>query len=155
MIGRIEKIPLAEVWKKEARDFTPWLFENIEVLGEELDIGLKAMEREKSIGWFSADIVAEDESGRTVLVENQLERTNHDHLGKILTYVSNLDAKIAIWISSEPRPEHERAIEWLNETGMDVSFYLVKIEAYRIGNSEISMWIMSGGSWSLKSSSWN
>ena len=76
MIGRIEKVPLAEVWKNEARDFTPWLFENIEVLGEELDTGLKAIQREKSIGWFSADIVAEDESGRRVLIENQLERTN-------------------------------------------------------------------------------
>jgi len=136
MIGRIEKVPLREVWKKEAKDFTSWLFDNIEILGEELDIDLAAVEKEKSIGSFSADIIAEDETGQRVLIENQLEKTNHEHLGKILTYVSNLDAKIAIWISSDPRPEHERAIDWLNESGSGVDFYLVKVEAYKIGSSD-------------------
>lgn len=71
-----------------------------------------------------------------MLIENQLEKTDHDHLGKILTYVSNLDVKAAIWVSSKPRKEHERAIDWLNESRIDVNFYLVQIEAYRIGNSE-------------------
>lgn len=135
-IGKIENVPLRAVWVKEAKDFTSWLFDNVEVLGEELDILLTAVEKEKSIGSFSADIIAEDGSGQKVLIENQLEKTNHEHLGKILTYVSNLDAKIAVWISSDPRPEHERAIEWLNESGSGVDFYLVKIEAYRIGGSE-------------------
>ena len=135
-IGRIERVPLREVWKKEARDFTSWLFENIEVLGEELDINLIAEEKEKSVGSFSADIVADDGTGQKVLIENQLEKTDHDHLGKILTYVSNLDAKTAIWISSDPRPEHETAIDWLNETGSGTRFYLIKIEAYKIGDSE-------------------
>lgn len=136
MVGKIEKVALREVWKHEAKDFTTWLFENIEVLGEELDIELSAVEKEKSVGSFSADIVAEDESGSKVLIENQLEKTDHDHLGKILTYVSNLDAKIAIWISSNPRPEHERAIEWLNETGTGIRFYLIRVDAYKIGSSE-------------------
>jgi len=136
MIGRIEKVPLREVWKKEAKDFTTWLFENLEVLGEELDIPMTPIEKEKDIGSFSSDIVAENESGERILIENQLEKTDHDHLGKILTYVSNLEAKIAIWISSDPRPEHERAVEWLNESATGVDFYLVKVEAYRIGNSE-------------------
>jgi hypothetical protein len=136
MVGKIERVSLREVWKNEAKGFTSWLFENIEVLGEELDIYLTAVEREKDIGSFSADIVAEDESGQKVLIENQLEKTDHDHLGKILTYISNLDAKVAIWISSKPRPEHERAIDWLNETGSGINFYLVKVEAYKIGNSE-------------------
>lgn len=136
MIGKIERVHLREVWKNEAKDFTCWLFDNIEVLSEELDIDLTAVEKEKDVISFSADIVAEDGSGQTVLIENQLEKTDHDHLGKILTYVSNLDAKIAIWISSNPRPEHERAIDWLNETGVGVKFYLVKVEAYKIGNSE-------------------
>jgi len=136
MIGKIEKVKIREVWKNEAKDFTIWLFDNIEALGEELDITITSVDREKNIGSFSADIVAEDVSGNRVLVENQLEKTDHDHLGKILTYVSNLDAKAAIWISSEPRPEHERAIEWLNEAGLDVDFYLVKIEVYKIGESE-------------------
>ena len=136
MIGRIEGVPLREVWKNEAKDFTSWLFENLEILGEELDMDLTADEKEKSIGSFFADITAEDGSGQKVLIENQLEKTDHDHLGKILTYVSNLEAKTAIWISSKPRPEHETAIQWLNETGSDVLFYLVKIEACRIGKSE-------------------
>ena len=136
MVGKIEIVPLREVWKNEAKDFTTWLFDNIELLGEQLDISLTAIEKEKDVGSFSADIVAEDTSGQKVLIENQLEKTNHEHLGKILTYVSNLDAKTAIWISSEPREEHERAIVWLNEAGAGVNFYLVKIEAYKIGTSE-------------------
>lgn len=136
MIGKIERVPLREVWKKEATDFTAWLFSNIEVLGEELDLVLTPDERERSVGSFSVDITAEDEFGNKVLIENQLEKTDHDHLGKILTYVSNLDAKVAIWVSSDPRPEHKTAIEWLNETGSGVRFYLVQIEAYRIGDSE-------------------
>lgn len=136
MIGKIDKVPLREVWKKEAKDFTSWLFDNIEILGEELDIDLTAVEKEKKVGPFSADIIAEDGTGQKVLIENQLEKTDHDHLGKILTYVSNLDVKAAIWISSEPRQEHERTIEWLNESGLDVNFYLVQIEVYRIGESE-------------------
>lgn len=136
MVGRIEKVPLRDVWKKEAKDFTCWLFENLEILGEELDLKLTADEKEKSVGSFSADITAEDASGQKVLIENQLEKTDHGHLGQILTYISNLDAKIVIWISSDPRAEHIRAIEWLNETRSGVNFYLVKVEAYRIGNSE-------------------
>ncbi|MBA7479450.1 hypothetical protein ES707_14884 [subsurface metagenome] len=111
MIGKIERVSIREVWKNEARGFTTWLFDNIEVLGEELDIGLSSIEKEKNVGSFSADIVAEDFMGNRVLIENQLERTDHDHLGKILTYVANLEAKTAIWVSSIPRPEHERAIE--------------------------------------------
>lgn len=135
-IGRIERVPLREVWKKEAKDFTSWLYDNLEVLGEELDMDLNADEKEKNVGSFSADITAEDGFGQKVLIENQLEKTDHDHLGKILTYVSNLEAKIAIWISSSPRPEHETAVQWLNETGSEIRFYLIKIEAYRIGSSE-------------------
>ncbi|MBN2145364.1 MAG: DUF4268 domain-containing protein [Candidatus Aureabacteria bacterium] len=136
MVGRMEQVPLREVWKKEAKDFTSWLYENLDVLGEELDLELTPTEKEKSVGSFSADIVAEDSSGQLVLIENQLEKTDHTHLGQILTYISNLDAKIAIWISSEPRDEHIKAIEWLNETGSGVQFYIVLVEAYKIGDSE-------------------
>lgn len=136
MIGRMERIPLRDVWKKEAKDFTGWLFENLETLGEELGLHLTPDSKERNVGSFSADIIAEDANGEKVLIENQLEKTNHDHLGKILTYVSNLDAKIAVWVSSEPRPEHQRAVEWLNETGSGVRFFLVLVEAYKIGTSE-------------------
>lgn len=136
MIGRMKKVPLKEVWEHEAKDFTSWLEKNIEVLGEELDIDLTAIEREKDVGTFSVDLLAEDQNGQRVIIESQLNKTDHDHLGKIITYISNLDAKIAIWISSNPRPEHLQAIDWLNETAADIKFYLVKVEAYKIGNSD-------------------
>jgi len=136
MIGKMEKVDLREVWKNEARDFTSWLFDNIDILGDELNISITPIEKEKNVGSFSADILAESEEGDPILIENQLQKTDHDHLGKLLTYVSNLEAKKAIWISKEPRSEHERAIEWLNELTSDVDFYLVKIEAYKIGDSD-------------------
>jgi hypothetical protein len=134
-IEKLQSVSLREVWKNEAKDFSSWLFNNIEILGEALNINLTAINKEENVGPFSADIVAEDENGQKVLIENQLQQTDHDHLGKILTYTANLDAKIAIWISSHPREEHEKAIDWLNQRSSDVSFYLVKIEAYKIGNS--------------------
>lgn len=134
-IEKLLNVPLREVWENEAKDFSSWLFDNIEILGEVLDINLTAISKEENVGPFSADIIAEDENGQRVLIENQLQSTDHDHLGKILTYTANLGAKIAIWISSHPREEHEKAIDWLNERSSDVSFYLVKIEAYKIGNS--------------------
>jgi len=135
-VGKIKRVPLREVWKDEAKDFTSWLFENLEILGEELDIDLTSIEKEGKAGSFSVDIVAEDGTGQKVVIENQLEKTNHDHLGKIITYLANLDAKIAIWISSDPKQEHERAIDWLNQFDPGVSFYLIKVEAYKIGNSD-------------------
>jgi len=135
-IGKLKKIALREVWKNEAKNFSSWLFDNIQILGEELDINLTPIEKEKKAGSFSVDIVAEDESGQKVVIENQLEKTDHDHLGKIITYLSNIGAKTAIWISSNPKQEHERAIDWLNEFGPGVAFYLIKVEAYKIGNSE-------------------
>jgi RecB family endonuclease NucS len=113
-VGKIKRVPLREVWKNEAHDFTSWLFNNLEILGEEMNIKLVPIEKEGKAGSFSVDIVAEDEMGQKTVIENQLEKTNHDHLGKIITYLSNLDAKIAIWISSDPKQEHERAIDWLN-----------------------------------------
>ena len=137
MIGKLKKVPLREIWRDEAKDFTSWLSENIDALNESLELNLSVVEKEKSVGPFSSDIVAEDEQGTVVVIENQLERTNHDHLGKIVTYLSNLDdAKMAIWISSNPVEEHRKAIEWLNEfTPEDVSFFLVKVEAVKIGES--------------------
>lgn len=135
-ISRLESVPLRELWANEAKDFTTWLAENLDFLGEKLGLELSVVEREASVGPFSADILAEDSNGNPVIIENQLERTDHDHLGKLITYLSNLDAKLAIWITSEPRPEHEKAIHWLNEAlPADTAFYLLKIEAYRIGDS--------------------
>lgn len=135
-ISRLESVSLRELWPNEARDFTTWLAENMDFLGEALGIELSLVEQEAAAGPFSADILAEDGSGNPVVIENQLERTDHDHLGKLITYLSNLDAKIAIWITSKPRPEHEQAIHWLNEVvPADMAFYLVMIEAYHIEES--------------------
>ena len=137
MVGKLKIVDLREIWKHEAYDFTSWLFDNLEVLNDQLGLNLNALEKEKSVGPFSADIYAEDTTGRLVIIENQLTRTDHDHLGKILTYLSNLDAKIAIWISVDPRPEHVAAINYLNEVvPEDTKFYLLKVQAYQIGDSE-------------------
>ena len=135
MIGKMRKVHLREVWKNEARDFTTWLYENLQILSEELEMNLNPSDKEKRIGSFFIDITAEDGSGRKVIIENQLEKTDHDHLGKIITYCTNFGADIAIWISANPRPEHQKAIEWLNETGTGVTFYLVRIDAYQIDKS--------------------
>jgi len=135
MIGKIERLPLREVWKNEALDFTTWLEENIDILNENLDLNLSTAEREKSAGAFSVDLVAEDDKGNSVVIENQLEKSNHDHLGKLITYLTAIGAKTAIWIVADPRPEHINAISWLNESS-SASFYLIKVEAVRIGDSE-------------------
>lgn len=133
-IGKLQRVPLREVWKHEAYDFTQWLQENIDVLNSALDLNLVNVDREQAAGSFSIDLVAEDEGGGTVIIENQLEKSNHDHLGKLITYLTAMSARVAIWIVSEPRSEHVAAVAWLNEsTGAD--FYLVKVEAVRIGDS--------------------
>ena len=135
MIGKIEKVPLRDIWKHEANDFTKWLQNNIDVLSEVINLPLSNVEREQTTGNFYVDLTAEDNSGNTVIIENQLEKSNHDHLGKIITYLSSMEANIAIWIVSEPRPEHVSAINWLNESTA-ANFYLLKIEGVKIGNSD-------------------
>lgn len=135
-IGRLQRVDLRELWPDEARDFTPWLAENLEVLGEALGLTLSLEEQEASVGPFAADLVAADGQGALVVIENQITKTDHDHLGKLVTYIVNMGAKRAVWISSDPRPEHAKVVEWLNEiTPPDTAIYLVRVEAYRIGDS--------------------
>ena len=134
MIEKLQRVPLREVWKHEALDFTRWLEENIDVLNDVLDFNLVSAEREQSAGVFNVDLVAEDEAGNPVAIENQLEKSNHEHLGKLITYLTAIEAKTAIWIVADPRPEHVRAISWLNESSA-ASFYLLKVEAIKIGDS--------------------
>jgi len=134
MIGKLERVPLRDVWKHEAFNFTKWLEDNIEVLNDVIDLDLSNPESEQSAGAFNVDIVAEDNSGNPVIIENQLEKSNHDHLGKILTYLVAMTAKTAIWIVSDPRPEHVSTITWLNESS-SANFYMLKIEAIKIGDS--------------------
>ena len=133
-IGKIQRVSLREVWKHEAQDFTPWLQDNIEVLNDVIDLNLANAEREKSAGSFNVDLVAEDDSGNPVIIENQLEKSNHDHLGKLITYLTAIDASAAVWIVASPRPEHINAMTWLNESSSG-AFYLVKVEAVRIAES--------------------
>lgn len=135
MIGKIQRVPLREVWKHEALDLTKWLQDNIEVLNEPLDLSLSNAEREQSAGDFNVDLVAEDEDGSLVVIENQLEKSDHAHLGKLITYLTAINEKKAVWIVPEPRPEHVAAITWLSE-GSAAAFYLLKIEGIRIGNSD-------------------
>lgn len=137
MVQKVTRIPLRDAFRHEAYDFTRWLEENIDALNDCLDITLGNAQREQAAGDFSVDLVAEDESGATVIIENQLERSNHDHLGKVITYVVAMEAKAAVWIVADPRPEHVSAITWLNESA-SASFYLVKMEAIRIGNSDLA-----------------
>jgi Domain of unknown function (DUF4268) len=136
-IGRLEPVPIRELWKHEERGFSAWLESNLDVLSEAIGVKLSDPQRELLAGDFQCDLVAEDENGSRVIIENQLEPTNHDHLGKVLTHLTNLDAKAAIWISTEPRPEHIRTIQWLNETTPeDIAFYLVRLAAYRIAGND-------------------
>lgn len=133
-----EPVELRSIWNHES-DFTNWLADNIYVLNDLLGLDLIVSEKEKAVGTFSADIVAQDSSGRLAIIENQLEMTNHDHLGKILTYLSNLQAKIAIWISSDPRQEHKEAIDYLNEIApATTQFFLLKVQAFGL-DSRVSL----------------
>ena len=127
-VGTLQRLSPRKVFAHEAHDFTAWLEENIGVLGDVLSMGLTSVEREKSAGDFSADLLAEDEHGSRVTIENQLEQTDHKHLGQVLTYLAVLDAEVAIWITADARPEHVSAVSWINENAGGGDFYLVKVE---------------------------
>lgn len=138
-IGKLEKVDLRDIWPHEEYDFSAWLAEdeNLEFLSESIGIDISLIEKESKIGGYSADIYAEEEgTGKKIIIENQLEDTNHDHLGKIITYASGKDANFIIWIVKRARDEHRRAVEWLNEhTDSEIRFFLLEIELWKIGDS--------------------
>ena len=138
-LGKLEEVDIRELWKHEQYDFSEWLSkeENIEMLSDEIGLTLTEINKEVFVGSYRCDLVAKDETtGIKVIIENQLEATNHDHLGKIITYASGLDANVVIWIVKEAREEHRSAVEWLNnKTTKDISFFLIEIHAYKIGDS--------------------
>ena len=136
-IAKLEPVEIRELWKHEGRGFSAWLAENLDTLSEAVGLTLQNPIREKEVGRFSLDLLTETDGGTQVIIENQLDVTNHDHLGKVLTYLSNLEAKIAIWIAGDIREEHAEAIRWLNEfTPADTAFFLVKLSAFRINGSD-------------------
>lgn len=131
VLGKLKKIDLREAWKHEALDFTQWLAkdENLALLSEEIGVDINLIETEANVGSFNVDILAEDSNGRKIVIENQLESTNHDHLGKIITYASGYNAEIIIWIVKDVRNEHKQAIDWLNEhTDEKINFFAIKLE---------------------------
>ena len=138
-IGSLIEIDIRELWIHEQYDFSNWLSkeDNIKLLGDEVGFTLTNVNKEVYIGSYRCDLVATDEtSGDKIIIENQLEATNHDHLGKIITYAAGLDAKSIIWIVQQAREEHRAAIEWLNNnTSKEIGFFLLEIHAYKIDNS--------------------
>ncbi len=139
-IGRLIEVDVRELWKHEQYNFSNWLSKenNLEYLNEILGLTLTDVDKEVYVGPYRCDLVGKDEtSGITVIIENQLDGTNHDHLGKIITYASGLDAKVMVWIVKEAKEEHRAAIEWLNNnTNNDINFFLIEIHAYKIGDSD-------------------
>jgi hypothetical protein len=141
-LGRLEKIDVREYWKREDSDFTPWLAEaeNIQLLGETIGLELEVEAQEKQVGPFRADILCKDTASENwVLIENQLERTDHVHLGQLLTYAAGLNAVTIVWIAARFTEEHRAALDWLNEISNEsFNFFGLEIELWRIGKSAVA-----------------
>lgn len=137
--GRLTEINVRDLWPHEQYDFSNWLAksENIELLNDILGLTLVDIDKEVYVGAYRCDLVAKDETtGLRIIIENQLETSDHNHLGQIITYASGLDAKVVVWIVKEAREEHRSAIEWLNNnTSKELNFFLIELHAYKIGNS--------------------
>lgn len=136
-MGKLKRINIREVWSNEARDFTPWLAENLTSLAEVISMGLEAIQREADIGDFSVDLLAKDlGTGKYVIVENQFSLTDHDHLGKQITCGAGYDVYAVIWIAKQIREEHRQGLDWLNQrTDDDTLFFGITIEVLKINNS--------------------
>jgi hypothetical protein len=141
-LGKVRQVDLREVWPNEAQSFTPWLQAHPEELGEVLGLELE-FEKEKSVGSFSLDLFGTDlNTGKSVVVENQLERSDHSHLGQLLTYAGGLESGTIVWLAKEIRQEHRAALEWLNSvTNSETNFFGVEIKAIRIGDSAPAPWL--------------
>ena len=136
-VASLDEVPLRSVWRDEARDFTPWLAEHPDLLGRELQMDLELVGKEFAVGSFSADVVLRDtNTGERVVVENWLETTDHDHLGKLITYAAALEARWAVLVAKEFRPEHRSALTWLNSiSGEGSGFFGIEVHAVRIADS--------------------
>lgn len=138
-LGRLERVDLRDIWESESGGFTPWLAkeENLTLLGETIGIELELEAQEKNVGAFRADILCKDiVTNDWVIIENQLECTDHNHLGQLLTYAAGLKAANIVWIAERFTEEHRATLDWLNEiTGDHFTFFGVEIELWRIGSS--------------------
>lgn len=138
-LGRLERVDLREIWETEGQHFTPWLAqeENLQVLGDAIQLDLELEAQEKDVGPFRADILCKDtDTDNWVLIENQLERTDHVHLGQLLTYASGLNAVTIVWIAANFTDEHRAALDWLNEiTDESFKFFGLEVELWKIGAS--------------------
>jgi hypothetical protein len=138
-LGRLERVELRDIWVSEATSFTPWLArsENIAILSATLNIDLQLEAQERAVGPFRADLLCKDiDTDRWVLIENQLERTDHTHLGQLLTYASGLDAVTIIWIAARFTEEHRSTLDWLNKiTDESFRFFGLEVELWRIADS--------------------
>jgi hypothetical protein len=141
-LGRLKKVDLREAWESEAGDFTPWLAqeENIALLSDTIGIDLEVEAQEKNVGPFRADILCKDTAtDHWVLIENQLEKTDHTHLGQLMTYAAGLNAVTIVWIADRFTDEHRAALDWLNDiTNETFNLFGLKVELWRIGNSPIA-----------------
>ena len=140
-LGILKTVTPRQKWGNEARDFTPWLAENIIELNKALGLELEVENIEVGVGPYSADILAKDTgTDEYVVIENQLEKTNHDHLGKAITYASVLDASTIIWIATDFTEEHKKSLDWLNDhTHEKISFYGVQVELWQIDDSKAAL----------------
>ncbi len=138
--GELKTIPLHKVFKHEENDFTPWLAEHIDKLGDALGMDLEVVDREAPVGDFFLDLLAQVEgTSRTVVIENQFKRSNHEHLGKLLTYAGGNDASVVVWVSEKIRDEHRQALEWLNQrTDTETQFFAVVVELLQIDKSKLT-----------------
>lgn len=139
-IGKLKEIDVRNLWQHEQRDFSAWLAKenNLEYLNDILGLTLTDINTEEYVGPFRCDIVAKDETTNDIIIiENQLEPTNHDHLGKTITYAAGLNAKYIVWIAKKAKEEHRAAVEWLNNnSSQNINLFLIEIHAYQIGDSE-------------------
>ena len=136
-LGKLESVNVRDVWEHEAHNFTPWLAGNITQLGEALNMDLELVQQEAQVGDFSLDILATDGSGAMVAIENQLEWTDHSHLGQILTYAAGYDVRVLIWVTPQFRDEHRAALDWLNRwTPEEIEIYGVEVRVVKIGDSQ-------------------
>jgi len=134
-LGRVERATHPRiVWSSESGEFTPWLAENLDVLAQELDLPLTLEATEVPVGDFRLDIQAHGPDGRVVIIENQLERTDHGHLGQLLTYAAGLGAATVVWVAPDFREDHRRTLDFLNEkTVAGLDFFGVEVGIVRIG----------------------